>query len=427
MKRDPGKARDVEMEQACDTELDAVVTSSAFRFNFELTEGNNQEKNFNVTYILPDMREEISYFDFLPDELMLRIFEYLDISALISVSETCYRMFALSYDTSMWNRLAIQNNLPLNKPRQFYVSLINVLLESKRNTIRHERHEKALKRANFILSILTCKLWEWMYSFLLVYSIFIGGLNLDRKIDMNWLCVTFPMYIYAIHITVCILYIFIGRFWLNFKFTYKRTFFFKPVLNRWIFSAQSAKRGTVVTTIAPVIILWPCLLLFFLFWSVGSKYIPAWVLPLPMLLIPLYIATWPLLRGIRIFHSPFKAILWCSFLGSSALLFMFIYRLSVKLYPGSVTHFTWAQVLGVLCAAQACPFLCATLMLCITSGRAKRNKIGYFVIFYGIAMGLLVGFEIYLALVLDGVRDYQWSSVLFPLYCLSFGTMLVKT
>ena len=45
------------------------------------------------------MREEISYFDFLPgdslsqmlfnslDELMLRIFEYLDISALISVSE----------------------------------------------------------------------------------------------------------------------------------------------------------------------------------------------------------------------------------------------------------------------------------------------------------------------------------------------------
>lgn len=44
MKRDPGKARDVEMEQACDTELDAVVTSSAFRFNFELTEGNNQEK-----------------------------------------------------------------------------------------------------------------------------------------------------------------------------------------------------------------------------------------------------------------------------------------------------------------------------------------------------------------------------------------------
>jgi hypothetical protein len=108
----------------------------------------------------------------LPDELLVKLFSYLDIKSLLNVSVTEKRLYAIAQDDLLWSQLAAQE-----LPRE-----LNQELHHKQNvkTVYFSAKKEIVFRQQFGCAYLA---EEWQISEELLCECFKG--NLDRLAELD--------------------------------------------------------------------------------------------------------------------------------------------------------------------------------------------------------------------------------------------------
>jgi len=146
----------------------------------------------------------------LPDELLVRIWSYLDPISIGRVAQVCRRFRDISYDVPMWRDCALpwlesqSDQYQTDSQKYSYSYFVRQFVSYRKGEKRLElerrreamliRDQKMRDRASHIMKITSYgRLWEWVCAICLVLFTILLVLRLDGKISSPWVAVFAPL------------------------------------------------------------------------------------------------------------------------------------------------------------------------------------------------------------------------------------------
>ncbi|KAH3757257.1 hypothetical protein Pelo_10987 [Pelomyxa schiedti] len=332
------------------------VTIGSVLWNHSTRYFHVDEENGDVVMErIRDGSERVDPFGMLPNELVLRIFSYLSIRQIFLVSVTCKRFYSLSTETALWNEFAICRNWPTNQDAKFYRDLlIREAAERRRNTKKWREQTATI--------IISSRIWEFIFTLLLIYSCVATVLKFDSRINWSWLTILWPALLYVPYLwLILVMY---GRVFHKYgpfeeRIKARPHECYRPLFNMCCMSVCegiSRKRCQFFMSLASVTPFFPLLFL----GLCGA--VPSWIVPLPLhlvsvhlLLTPYYlrakVLTWRMWKLAVWYLSPMYAAMWSTFLA----------LLSAKLYNN--TTVLWTIVVVPLVSIHIWPLFGMVILL----------------------------------------------------------------
>jgi len=177
---------------------------------------------------LPEIDSAQTPFDKVPDEIIIKIFSYMEGFEISRLSQVSHRFYALANDSAYWKELCLQywqdaeheaQNTPM---KTYYIT-------------RYRSFRMMTQEANIyrVLALLRTTILHYVFIFLLSAAVYLIGLKLDGYVNVPWVVVLVPFWIVSAGLAVvaaCVI-----AFWCNrapeLRAALSRTF--PVVLSRW--------------------------------------------------------------------------------------------------------------------------------------------------------------------------------------------------
>jgi len=219
-----------------------------------------------------------NYFDMLPDELVLHMFNFLPGWDFGRVSQVCKRFHRLANDNLLWKELCEQHWRSLDNPddlKNFYITKYN-------NFHRHKQEAKHLRLLAFVQTTFP----YYLFLALLDAAVFLTGLKLDGYINWSYFVVFGPLW--AVDAVLLAVTIFVMGCWIS------QSPILESALKKTFPSVTSRYSSLGIVTFLLACVLCPVLLAMKL---EGVPYVSSlnwWIILLPLLYISAVLTVFPL-------------------------------------------------------------------------------------------------------------------------------------
>ena len=187
-KRRVYKSYSVDKQDIEDKDVFSSISLSTLHHNHLRYKNNDDDNNNNSkTTSNTIYSSSSSPFEILPDELVSKIFSYIDGIEMGRISQVSQRFYALANDQYYWKQLCLQywqESVDKNTPKMYYINRFT--------SYKLQAEEARIFR---VFAILRSTIPYYFLLFFISGQVYVLGLKLDKYIDVSWFVVFSPLWL----------------------------------------------------------------------------------------------------------------------------------------------------------------------------------------------------------------------------------------